>query len=376
MDSIDREARAEEEDRRQRPPVAHVEGQSAVGRRGEARSPAARVRLPRMGVAPPKPLEAACHAPVAFGSTMSAWDQSGWATRHEAPSTFDSSQPRRTRAQQKDPVPAPITILIPCFNERGTIVAVLDRVRRLPVEKTIVVVDNCSTDGTREALLEALRGSEHAAPPPWLNAGVLQDDQRLLVRDNVACVLQPRNRKKGSSVLLGLALAKTEYFVCQDADLEYDPHDILRLLAHARRHHATAVFGTRVGQSPRSPRVRGRWNAYALARVALTWLFRALYGTRTTDVATCYKLLRTETARSLGLQTTGFELDFEIPAQLALRGHRIDEVPIAYSPRSREQGKKIGWGDGFWAVWTLLRLRVGRTPQRLPNVPPVEARSG
>jgi glycosyltransferase involved in cell wall biosynthesis len=177
--------------------------------------------------------------------------------------------------------------------------------------------------------------------------------QTLLVGDGFTVVLQPCNLRKAASVRLGLALANSEYVVCQDADLEYEPTDILRLLEHAERTGAAAVFGSRL-----SGAARVELDAFQVGRIALTKLFQVLYRSDITDVATCYKLMRTEVARALNTRTSGFDLDFEIPARLRLNKHRIADVPIRYHPRGRNGGKKIRWRDGVSAAFTLLRMRL------------------
>jgi glycosyltransferase involved in cell wall biosynthesis len=223
-----------------------------------------------------------------------------------------------------------LTIVIPVYNELATIETVLDRVRALEVRKQIVVVDNCSTDGTRE-LLESLD----------LGPGV-------------DLVLQPRNFGKGTSVRRGISRARGDYVVCQDADLEYDPADILRLLAAAREGGHDAVFGTRLAD----PRFReGGHAAFSFGRRFVTTCFNLLFGTRVTDVSTCYKLMRTDVISSVPLVSEGFDLDFEIPARLARRGIAIAEVPVSYRPRSFAEGKKIGWRDGLRSLWAIAKFR-------------------
>ena len=183
--------------------------------------------------------------------------------------------------------------------------------------------------------------------------------QTILRGDGFFLMLQPRNLQKGTSVRAGLALANSEYVICQDADLEYDPKDIVRLLEFAEQRRAAAVFGSRLAN-----RAEIAWNAFQFGRVALTILFRVLFGTRITDVATCYKLVRTEVLRSLSLRSPGFDLDFEIAARLRRLRYAIHELPIKYRPRTIEDGKKIRWRDGFSAAWVLFKTRVARKKSR------------
>ncbi|GBC98110.1 Undecaprenyl-phosphate mannosyltransferase [bacterium HR17] len=230
-----------------------------------------------------------------------------------------------------------LTVIVPVYNERVTVLTVLEKVKALPVSKEIIVVDNASTDGTRE-LLAAL------------------DDPEVRV------ILQAKNLGKGASVKLGFALAKGEWVIIQDADLEYDPQDILRLLEHAERTGKVAVFGSRL----LTGNPQGMW-AFYWGRVVLNLVFRTLFAAPTTDVATCYKLLRADIAKQLRLRCSGFDLDFELAAALCRLGHAIAEVPITYRPRTIAEGKKIRPLDGLKAIATMLRVRS--TPRRLLHRP-------
>jgi glycosyltransferase involved in cell wall biosynthesis len=222
---------------------------------------------------------------------------------------------------------AKLTVIIPVYNERQTFPTLLARVQAVDIDKEILVVDNCSTDGTRE-LLQQLSG------------------ERLEV------VLQPRNFGKGMSVRTGIKRARGEYLIVQDADLEYNPEEIRSLLERAEA-GAPVVFGSRLlGGKPVVPL------SHALGRDFLNLLFRVLYGARITDVATCYKLMRTDIAQSLTLRSTGFDLDYELPAKLCKAGYPIVEVPVSYRPRTLAEGKKLRWTVGFRALWVLLKYRL------------------
>jgi dolichol-phosphate mannosyltransferase len=246
-----------------------------------------------------------------------------------------------------------LTVIIPCYNERATILDVIERVKRIATDKFIIVVENCSTDGSRE-LLRSVCSDER---PFKANNQSTRDfpavvGQRWMDGDGFGVLLQPLNLKKGTSVKTGIALANSDYVICQDADLEYDPSDIIRLLDHAERTGLDAVFGSRLLNRRRVP-----LSAFEFGRVALTKIFRVLYRCPITDVATCYKLMKTSVARGLQMEAAGFDLDFEIPAKLMTRRHTVSEIPIGYVPRSRAHGKKVRWWHGFSAVWTLVRLR-------------------
>ncbi len=229
-----------------------------------------------------------------------------------------------------------LSIIVPVYNERDTILTVLQRVQQLPVDKEIIVIDNCSTDGTRELLQEL-------------------DD------DNLRVILQPRNLKKGNSVKKGIEAARGTYTVIQDADLEYDPQDLVRMLAAAQQPGVAAVFGSRILDTDQhSDGIRG-WTFW-WARRALSGLHRLLYRSQLTDVSTCYKMAPTQLLQSLKLRCDGFDLDFELAAKLAKVANQQDrkvvEIPISYHPRGIDQGKKLRWWDGIGAVWALSKYRL------------------
>jgi len=244
-----------------------------------------------------------------------------------------------------------LSVLMPVYNERATLAEILRRVAAVPLDTEIIVVDNCSTDGTRE-LLQGMLDDGSASPS--------ESDGRLRV------YFQVENHGKGASVRRALELARGEYVIVQDADLEYDPQDYLKLLACAEGQNQKsggydAVFGTRLlpGSSTRQKQPR---TSFYYGRVGLSIVFRLLYASPLSDVATCYKLLRREVATALTLRSSGFDLDFEIAAKLAKarwrRGLRITEIPISYEPRTELEGKKIrAVHDGIRAAWALVKYR-------------------
>jgi glycosyltransferase involved in cell wall biosynthesis len=253
-----------------------------------------------------------------------------------------------------------LSVLMPVYNECATLREILKRVGDVPIEKEIVLVDNCSTDGTREMLQEMLARGE-AVPGETIDSEVAVDHWGTVVR----VILQERNKGKGSSVRRALAASRGEWIIVQDADLEYDPQDYLKLLAAAQKWEAApgrkgrdvAVFGTRLSRGSVARRNQLQ-DAFLLGRIGLSVAFRVLYATSLSDVATCYKLMRRRVAQSLDLQANGFDLDFEIAARLRRRGVRIVEVPISYQPRGKGEGKKIrAVQDGSRALWTLLKYR-------------------
>jgi len=221
-----------------------------------------------------------------------------------------------------------LSIIVPVYNEKHTIKAIIERLEKLPVEKEIIVVDDGSTDGTRQ-LLEGL--------------------ERNLSAD-VTVIYQKENRGKGAAIRSGLEKMTGEIVVIQDADLEYEPADILELMKPVVAGQSSVVYGSRVlGKNPKSSL------CFYLGGRLLSWLTNLLYGTRITDEPTGYKLFRTEVLRSLSLTCERFEFCPEVTAKVSRRGFKIVELPIKYHPRKRKEGKKISWRDGIVAVITLFR---------------------
>lgn len=236
---------------------------------------------------------------------------------------------------------------MPVYNERATLAEILRRVHSVPIDKEILIVDNVSTDGTRDDLQAMIERGE---------VGDENSDSRVRV------VFQSENRGKGASVRRALALARGEWVIVQDADLEYDPHDYGRLFDAVlkRKHPLDAVFGTRLSRGSSSRQKQPR-TAFFYGRVGLSVFFRMLYGAPLSDVATCYKLMRRDFAQGLNLKSDGFDLDFEIAAKVAKarkQGARFGEIPISYAPRTELEGKKIRVvRDGLRAVVALLKFR-------------------
>jgi glycosyltransferase involved in cell wall biosynthesis len=227
-----------------------------------------------------------------------------------------------------------LSIIICAYNERSTI---LDAVRQTHAvnlgpgwEQEIVVVDNFSTDGTRELL--------QSADLPGVRA-----------------VFHPRNLGKGASVRTGIAQASGDFFVIFDADLEYEPGDLAALVAKVVPGETVAVFGSRtLGGRKIYQYAKNYWGVRLLSVVA-----NLLYGGHLTDIAVGPKLVRLDVARSLNLSGSGFDLDFELPCKLLKRGYDIEEVAVAYHPRTVEEGKKLSapFRTGLHAQWVLLRTR-------------------
>ncbi len=234
--------------------------------------------------------------------------------------------------------PTLLSIIICAYNERRTIAEAIRQARQVDLgsnwTQEVIVVDNFSTDGTREVL------------------------QSLDLPD-VGMVFHPRNLGKSASILTGIAKAEGEYFVVFDADLEYEADDIARLAAATTPGHTVAVFGSRtLGGRKIYEYAENYWGVQLL-----TWLANQVFGGQLTDIAVGLKLARVDVVRSLDLSPDGFDLDFELPCRLLKKGHAIVEVPIAYHPRTAQQGKGlVGWQairTGLRWLWILLKVRFG-----------------
>jgi dolichol-phosphate mannosyltransferase len=254
-----------------------------------------------------------------------------------------------------------LSVIMAVYNERDSVLRVLDKVLAVPIRKQVVIVDNCSTDGTREIL----QGLKPANPSPVQDAAPDGGGAMTVVSselNHVEVILQPRNMGKGTSIRTALARCTGEYAIIQDADLEYDPDEWHLLIEKAVADDLDAVFGSRT---------LGGKAAYIYFQNYLGVLFlnaviNALYGSSYTDSATACKMLRTSVFQDLDLQCSGFDLDFEICTQLALGGYRFGEIPITYRPRSVAEGKKLrAVRDGMAALRIILRDRF------LPRARPV-----
>jgi glycosyltransferase involved in cell wall biosynthesis len=220
-----------------------------------------------------------------------------------------------------------ISIIIPVYNEATTIREILARVRSSPIEKEIVVVDDGSTDGTRQLL------AQEQSP-------------------DTKVVMHKVNQGKGAAIRTGLKQATGEYVLIQDADLEYDPADYELLLRPILRGKATVVYGSRfLGEH----KAMLFW--HSVGNRLLTLTTNILYDSTLTDMETCYKLIPTDLIRRIPLRARRFDFEPEITAKILKRGHRIYEVPISYAGREPHEGKKISWRDGFPALLSLFRYR-------------------
>jgi len=215
-----------------------------------------------------------------------------------------------------------LSVLIPVYNEEQGVATILERVAAVPVEKEIIVVDDCSRDRTWD-ILQGLK-------IPGLR----------LFRHDV-------NKGKGAAIRTALAEATGDAVIIQDADLEYDPQDYLRLLPPLIEGKSKVVYGARqLGKQKLLLHLGNRF---------LTWLTNVLYGTHLSDMETCYKLMAAEVAKGLTIECNRFDLEPEITAKIARRGYKIVEVPISYTPR--EEKKLSPWKDGLPALRALIRYR-------------------
>jgi dolichol-phosphate mannosyltransferase len=222
-----------------------------------------------------------------------------------------------------------VSVIVPVYNEVAHLDELLQAVHASPVTKEIIIVDDGSTDGTREKLLEL---------PP---------------RDDLTLVFHEKNCGKGASIRTALGYARGEYVLIQDSDLEYDPQDYPLLLRPLEEGKANVVYGVRPDRPERGLR-------FFLGAKFLTHLTNFLYGTKIHDEATCYKVFRRTLLAQIGLRCQRFEFCPEVTAKICRLGENIAEVPISYHPRSAAEGKKIRHSDGWQAIWTLIRYRFRR----------------
>jgi len=238
--------------------------------------------------------------------------------------------------EERDAVPPKIrklSVIVPVYNERNTVVEVVRRMRavELPdgIEREIIVIDDGSRDGTRDVL-------------------------RQLGDSTVRILVHEDNRGKGAAVRTGLALATGDYVLIQDADLEYDPDDWPRLISPVMRGRARVVYGSRFTGERRNMLLL-HW----IGNRTLSLVTNILFNSTLSDMETCYKLVDRNLLNDLGLRSDHFDIEPEITAKILKRGIRIYEVPISYMGREFDEGKKITWRDGFAALWTLVKFRFG-----------------
>ncbi|MFA6635568.1 MAG: glycosyltransferase family 2 protein [Candidatus Omnitrophota bacterium] len=226
-----------------------------------------------------------------------------------------------------------LSILIPVYNEQKTILDLLELVGNIQLPKEIILVDDRSTDGTRELLRKNFANGN----------------------EEVKVFYHDTNLGKGAAIRTALAQASGDYVIVQDADLEYSPHDMVVMADAAKNSEAGAVYGSRFLKTWKTTSF-----SHYMVNKTLTVLTNILFGGSLTDMETCYKMVRTDIMRSLDIKAKRFEFEPEVTAKLLMRGVKIIEVPVSYRGRSYDEGKKIGWRDGVEAVITILRLKFRR----------------
>ncbi len=221
-----------------------------------------------------------------------------------------------------------LSVIVPVYNEKRTIELLLDKVRRSPVEKEIIVVDGNSEDGTKQILKE-------------------QNKYK-----STTVIFQKERNGRGGAIKEGIKIATGEIVIFQDADLELDPNDYPDLIKPIEEGKADVVFGSRfLKEKPKM-----RFLQY-LGNYFLNLLVNLLYGQKLTDVETCYQVFKRELVKDIELKNNDFAFTVELTIKIIKAGYKILEIPITYIPRGRSEGKKIYWKDGFVSLWTIFKYK-------------------
>jgi glycosyltransferase involved in cell wall biosynthesis len=221
-----------------------------------------------------------------------------------------------------------LSVVVPAYNESGTISQAIGKIYSVLIDKEIIVVDDSSSDGTGKILNGLAYG-------------------------NLKVIHHSSNRGKGAAVLTGLSHACGEYVIVQDADLEYEPNDYLKLMDAAGRGEGDIILGARFTKEYKGMLIPKAGNRF------LTGVFNLLFGVKLNDCFTCYKLMRRTSLVDLSLESNSFDIEIEILAKAIRKRMRIVEVPVSYRPRSYSKGKKIKIKDGIWAIIIIFKFRFG-----------------
>ena len=225
-----------------------------------------------------------------------------------------------------------LSVLIPVYNEIRTLQAILDLIMSLDINKELIVVDDCSTDGSRQLLETKYKGTP-----------------------GIKVIFHKNNMGKGAAIKSALEEAAGDYSIIQDADMEYNPQDYAVLLNKAKEEKADVVYGSRFLKT---------WRATSFWHFAvnkfLTVMTNLCYGSSLTDMETCYKMIKTDIFKGLKIESRRFEIEAEITARLLKKGHKIIEAPVSYKGRSYHEGKKIGWKDGLTTLSALFKYRFAK----------------
>ena len=222
-----------------------------------------------------------------------------------------------------------LSVVMPVYNEIKTIKEIIDRIKATKLNKEIIIVEDPSSDGTREFL-------------------------KTISDKNIKIIFNNSRTGKGAAIKTALNHVSGDITIIQDADLEYNPNDYGRLIKPILDGKADVVYGTRFPKGGSHPKIT---NPFFFWNRVLTFTTNSLYGTNITDEPTCYKAFRTSLLKSINLKCKRFEFCPEVTAKVSKRGYKIHEVPISYEPRSIAEGKKVRWQDGIECLWALIKYR-------------------